>query len=76
MRVSKTFAHALYTLAALPIYMKPLREEVDAVTREYGWSKAAMGHLRKVDSFIKECTRMNTLNGCTLIPIASCIGAR
>ncbi|KAI0071569.1 cytochrome P450 [Panus rudis PR-1116 ss-1] len=60
---SNSFTHAIYHLAANPEYMKPLREEVEAVIREEGWTKAAMQKLRKLDSFMRESQRMNGING-------------
>ncbi|KAI0071573.1 cytochrome P450 [Panus rudis PR-1116 ss-1] len=60
---SNSFTHAIYHLAANPDYMQPLREEVEAVIKEEGWTKAAMQKLRKVDSFLRESQRMNGING-------------
>ncbi|KZT08258.1 cytochrome P450 [Laetiporus sulphureus 93-53] len=55
---SMTFTHALFYLAAYPEYVQPLREEVEAVVTQEGWSKAAMIRMRKVDSFLKEINRV------------------
>ncbi|KAH8105091.1 cytochrome P450 [Cristinia sonorae] len=52
-----TFSNALYHLAASPEYQVELREEVDRVVAEHGWSKEALGKMIKVDSFIKETGR-------------------
>nr|VWO98890.1 Uncharacterized protein [Ganoderma boninense] len=52
-------SHVLYDLAANPEYMEPLREEVEAITATDGWTKAAMGKMRKLDSFLKESQRFN-----------------
>ncbi|KAF8186872.1 cytochrome P450 [Mycena galopus ATCC 62051] len=49
--------HALYTLAANLQYVQPLREEIESVLRSEGWTKAAMGKLVKLDSFLKESFR-------------------
>lgn len=38
--------------------MQPLREEVEAIVGEEGWSKAALDKMRKVDSFLKENQRL------------------
>lgn len=35
-----------------------MREEVDQIVAEDGWTKSAMQRMRKVDSFLKECQRM------------------
>ncbi|EKM50862.1 uncharacterized protein PHACADRAFT_128456 [Phanerochaete carnosa HHB-10118-sp] len=56
---SMSFTHALYHLAARPEYMKPLREEVEAIVAEDGWSKDSLQKMRKVDSFLKECQRLD-----------------
>lgn len=44
--------------------MQPLREEVEQVIEEEGWTKAAMQRLRKVDSFLREALRLNGIDGC------------
>ena len=41
-----------------PQYIQPLREEVEAIVEKEGWSKAALGKMRRVDSFLKECQHM------------------
>jgi len=56
---SMTFTHALYELAAQPEYLPPLREEIEAVVEQYGWSKLALIHMNKLDSFFKESQRLN-----------------
>jgi len=56
---SMTFTHALFDLAANPQYLEPLRQEVEEVVKKEGWTKAAIGQMRKVDSFLKESQRMN-----------------
>ncbi|KAI6098493.1 cytochrome P450 [Pisolithus sp. B1] len=53
-----TFAQALYNLAAHPQYVQPLREEVEAVIRQHGWTKEAIALMRKVDSFLAETLRL------------------
>ncbi|KAF8351221.1 cytochrome P450 [Amanita rubescens] len=52
----------LYDLANHSEYMQPLREEIEAVVQEDGWTKAAMGKLRKLDSFMKESMRFSFLS--------------
>ncbi|KAI5992653.1 hypothetical protein EDC04DRAFT_2586909, partial [Pisolithus marmoratus] len=44
----------LYNLTAYPQYVRPIREEVDTVVREHGWTKETMALLRKADSFLAE----------------------
>ena len=47
----------LYRLLANPEYIGPLREGVDAVITEEGWTKAGMDKMHKVDSFLRETFR-------------------
>ncbi|EIW62395.1 cytochrome P450 [Trametes versicolor FP-101664 SS1] len=54
-----TLVFALYHLASSPQYVQILREEVDGVFAHEGWSKAALGKMRKLDSFLKEVLRLN-----------------
>ncbi|KAF8528499.1 cytochrome P450 [Hysterangium stoloniferum] len=56
---SVTFTHALFHLAAEPKYLAPLRDEVETIVKEEGWSKTAMSKMHKLDSFLKESLRMN-----------------
>ncbi|KAH9992079.1 cytochrome P450 [Russula vinacea] len=63
----------LYRLLANPEYIGPLREEVDAVITEEGWTKAGMDKMHKVDSFLRESQRVDgffllTMNRLTLRP--------
>ncbi|KAI6159827.1 cytochrome P450 [Pisolithus thermaeus] len=55
---TNTFTQALYNLAAYPQYVGPLREEVDAIIREHGWTKEAIALMHKVDSFLAETQRL------------------
>ena len=59
----------LYRLLSNPEYIRPLREEVDAVTTEEGWTKAGMDKMHKVDSFIRESQRVDGFFLRTLDPI-------
>jgi cytochrome P450 len=63
---SSSFTHALFYLAANPQYIGPLRDEVESIVEKEGWSKAAVDKMRKVDSFLKECQRMEGIDGATL----------
>lgn len=58
----QSFTHALYHLAAEPHYLKPLREEIEAVIAEEGWTKVAMTKMHKLDSFFKESQRYNGIS--------------
>ncbi|KAG5725182.1 Ent-kaurene oxidase [Termitomyces sp. T112] len=59
--VATSFTQALYHLAAHPECIEPLREEIERVTTDEGWTRAAMGELRKLDSFLKESQRISGL---------------
>ncbi|KIK81319.1 hypothetical protein PAXRUDRAFT_15297 [Paxillus rubicundulus Ve08.2h10] len=64
---SNNFTQALYNLAANPQHMQSLREEVEAVVKTDGWSKGALGKMRKIDSFLKESQRMEGID-CVTMP--------
>ncbi|KAI5993485.1 cytochrome P450 [Pisolithus albus] len=66
----QTFTQALYNLPAYPRYVGPLREEVDAIIRERGWTKEAIASMRKVDSFLAETQRLKGVLTCR------CLAAR
>ncbi|EJD07459.1 cytochrome P450 [Fomitiporia mediterranea MF3/22] len=63
---SNSFTHALFHLAAEPQYIHPLRDEIEQVIKEEGWSKVAMTKMWKLDSFMKESMRFNGINLLTL----------
>lgn len=65
--MTMSFAHALYYLAANPQYIPPMRDEITEVINEIGWTRTALNRLAKVDSFIKETQRLNSI-GCLLMP--------
>ena len=71
MAASQSFAYALYRLATFPEYIQPLREEVETVVAQEGWTKQAMQRMRKVDSFLKECQRMDGLGSRACLRVAS-----
>ena len=55
----QSLTHALYDLAAMPEYVGPLREEVEPIIALEGWSKNAITKMSKLDSFLKESTRIH-----------------
>ncbi|KAK0447130.1 cytochrome P450 [Armillaria borealis] len=55
---SMTFTTALYALASHPEYAETLREEVEPIINEEGCTKAAMGKMNQLDSFLKEAQRV------------------
>lgn len=60
----QTFTHALFHLASKTQYIQPLREEVESITQTDGWTKAALDKMWKLDSFIKESTRLDGILAC------------
>jgi len=60
----QTFLSALYNLAAHPEYLEPLREEVDSVVHQNGWTKTAIDEMHMIDSFLKESHRFGGSNTC------------
>ena len=63
----QSFTHALYHLAANPEFADILSEEVEEVVRTEGWTKVAMGKMRKLDSFMRESQRFNGIAGSKLV---------
>jgi hypothetical protein len=39
--------------------MEPLRQEVETVVAEEGWTKAGVDRMHKIDSFIRETLRID-----------------
>jgi hypothetical protein len=54
-------------LATYPEYVQPLREEIETVIQEQGWSKASISEMTKLDSFVKEMMRLSQLVACTYL---------
>ncbi|KAJ7599417.1 cytochrome P450 [Mycena floridula] len=63
---AESFTFALYFLAAYPHYVAPLREEIEAVINEHGWTRTALGKMIKMDSFLKESQRMTGISAATM----------
>ncbi|KAJ2924987.1 hypothetical protein H1R20_g12091, partial [Candolleomyces eurysporus] len=63
---SITTTNALFNLAARQEYIGPLRAEIEEVTRAYGWTKESMARLRKLDSFMKESSRLSGIVGLSM----------
>ncbi|KAJ7902538.1 cytochrome P450 [Mycena olivaceomarginata] len=64
---STAIAAALYDLVVHPEYILSMREEVECVVAEEGWTKAALGRMHKIDSFLRESQRLNN-NGPITLP--------
>lgn len=45
-----------------------MRKEAEAIIGEDGWTKAGMQKMRKIDSFLKESQRLNSLSSSESIP--------
>jgi len=57
-----TLTQSLYDLAIHPEYVEDMRKEAEAVIAGDGWTKVAMQKMRKIDSFLKESQRLNSLS--------------
>jgi len=50
----------IYDLAAAPEYQEPLRAEIESVITKFGgWTKQALAEMKKLDSVLRESTRLN-----------------
>ncbi|RDX42959.1 cytochrome P450 [Lentinus brumalis] len=63
---STSFTHSIFDLAARPEYQQPLRDEIESVVADEGWTKAAMGKMWKLDSFLRESQRYNGISMTTM----------
>ncbi|KAG6872887.1 hypothetical protein C0995_005592 [Termitomyces sp. Mi166 len=59
---SQAFTQVLFDLAAYPSFVPALREEVETVIKEDGYSKMSLHKMVKLDSFIKESQRLGANN--------------
>ncbi|KIJ50513.1 hypothetical protein M422DRAFT_27187 [Sphaerobolus stellatus SS14] len=64
---SISFTHALYHLAAHPQFIAPLREEIESIVNQEGWSKGSFGKMRKLDSFFKESQRYYGISSISIV---------
>lgn len=62
--ISQTATNALFDLAIRPEYLEPLRAEIEEVVAAHGWTKEAMGRMLKLDSFMKESSRLAGISVC------------
>ena len=53
----QSITHAIYHLAERPELLQPLREEIEPLVNEEGWTKNAMGKMWKLDSVFRESSR-------------------
>ena len=47
-------------ISVSPECIQPLREEVEGIVKEQGWTKASISNMRKLDSFLREAQRVNS----------------
>ncbi len=59
--MSQTFTQILYRLLSYPEYVEPLRREIHAAVAEEGWTTAGMDRIHKLDSFVRETQRIDTM---------------
>ncbi|KAF8198766.1 cytochrome P450 [Mycena galopus ATCC 62051] len=59
--------HALFDLTANPQHIASLREEVEKVVGELGWTREAINKMPRVDSFLRESQRMHDNGPVTMI---------
>ncbi|OSX67199.1 hypothetical protein POSPLADRAFT_1130463 [Postia placenta MAD-698-R-SB12] len=64
---SNSITHALFNLAAHTQYMQPLREEVEDIIKEHGWTYNAIKEMWKLDSFMRESQRLCGVTGVSLM---------
>ena len=53
---------SVLTVYPSPQYIEPLREEVESIVKEQGWTKASIFNMRKLDSFLREAQRLHGFN--------------
>ncbi|KAI0737381.1 cytochrome P450 [Daedaleopsis nitida] len=58
---TNTLVNTLYDLASTLECVEPLREEIESTIASEGWTKASMGKMWKLDSFLKESQRYTGL---------------
>ncbi|KAH9042739.1 cytochrome P450 [Lactarius pseudohatsudake] len=67
---STTFTNVLYHLLSNPKYVEPLRQDVETAVAEEGWTKAGLDKMHKIDSFLRETQRMDSLDNLTMIRLS------
>ncbi|KAI0668027.1 cytochrome P450 [Trametes maxima] len=67
---SNSFTNVLYHLAQHPQYLAPLREEIEGVIKDEGWTKLGMGKMWKLDSFFRESQRIDGISLVSLTRVA------
>jgi cytochrome P450 len=67
--ILQTFVHALLYVAAYPDEVAQLREEINQVIASEGWTRAAINHMPKLDSFVRETQRLSGMANGTSIAL-------
>ena len=67
----QSLTQILYRLLANPEYIEPLREEIDAVIKEEGWTKAGIDKMYRLDSVFRETQRLDGISTRPLYPLGS-----
>ena len=57
----QVMTQVLCRLLSNPEYFEPLRQEAEAAIAEEGWTKAGIDKMRKLDSFLRETQRIDSL---------------
>lgn len=57
--------YSVFLTIRRPEHIEPLRVEISSVVAEYGWSKDAIRHMVKLDSFVKETQRLSPIGSGT-----------
>jgi Cytochrome P450 len=58
----QVLTQVLCRLVSNPEYIEPLRQEVEAVIAEEGWTKTGIDKMRKLDSILRETQRIDDLS--------------
>ena len=45
-----------------PECIQPLRDEVESIVKEQGWTKSSLFNMHKLDSFLREAQRLNSFS--------------
>jgi hypothetical protein len=57
--------HAILYVAAYPDEVAELREEINQVIGSEGWTREAINHMPKLDSFVRETQRLSGMSNGT-----------
>ncbi|PPQ77162.1 hypothetical protein CVT25_010790, partial [Psilocybe cyanescens] len=63
---SVTFTAALFQLSQTPQDAEEIRKEVENVVKVEGWSKASVGKMHKLDSYLRESQRLHFMTLLTM----------